>query len=361
MSSQLNSNQIAQILAQAQEQGIDLSNPQAISAFSNNLVAKPAKVKRDYQIPADESRCLARVWGKGTGLDQCSKSRNQKDGECDYCTLHQKEANQSVTPCQYDEQGNKFGLFCGRIDEDIPYLNADGLIAIRWNNDAIKSAIASLEGTAVNSKAALYTNEWYTFNKTKRIPTVKRVRKAPKAVKVAVEVAAPKSKGNGKKAGKKAKDPNAPVRATNAYMCWLAQSRADIKANVLQEFIANNPESTPEQQKAAVSIGKVGAAAGSIWKTMSDEDKAPWKALEEKDKARYARELEAYKSGKALEQIVTEEEPAVAEEEGSGELECEEITVDNTDYLYDAKTGQLYTIDCDPCGFLVDGKVVQEK
>lgn len=42
-------------------------------------------------------------------------------------------------------------------------------------------------------------------------------------------------------------------------------------------------------------IGEIGKELGSLWKTVTDADKAKYTKMAEKDKERYKRELEAYK------------------------------------------------------------------
>ena len=279
--------------------------------------------------------------------------------------MHHKEALESTVPCQFSEDGNrKVGLFMGRIDEPIPYKNELGEIVIIWNTPEMKAIVAEeLKNGASYCKFIKEAG-------FKRVPVVHRVRKSTKPVAEPKAPSQPKpSKAKGKVS--KAKDPNAPVKATNAYMIWLAQSRSDIKAQLASDFLLANPEATPQEQKAAVSIGKIGAAAGSIWKSMSDTDKAPWKALEEKDKARYTLEMEAYKSKSTPEQTTESSVQSPASEAGESpaessteqpeqQLECEEIEINGITYLYDASSGQLYTEDCEPCGIYKDGQIISQ-
>merc|ERR1719389_1395206 len=81
-----------------------------------------------------------------------------------------------------------------------------------------------------------------------------------------------------KKGTKAAKDPNAPKRASSAYMIWVNETRAKIIA---------------EHKLDASKVAEVAKKAGEIWGTMTDAQKAPFAAKAEKDKARYAQEMAA--------------------------------------------------------------------
>lgn len=366
MSAQLNSTQIAQILAQVNQAGIDLSNPQAITDFASSLTEVKPKATRVYKLPTDSNRCVARVWSTGSGLDQCSKPRNSKVDGCEYCIMHHKEALESTIPCQFSEDGNrKVGLFMGRIDEPIPYKNLAGEIVIIWNTPEMKATVAEeLKNGASYCKFIKEAG-------FKRVPVVHRVRKSTKPVAEPKAPTQPKaSKAKGKVS--KAKDPNAPKKAQNAYMFYIAAKRDELKAQLLADFILANPNSTPEEQKKSNSIARVAELAGSNWKNLSDSDKQPWKALEEADKARYTLEMEAYKSNSTPEQTTqssTQSSPqsstqSPANEAGKSsneqpeqQLECEEIEINGITYLYDASSGQLFTEDCEPCGIYKDGQI----
>lgn len=89
-----------------------------------------------------ENRCMARVWGNGSGCDQCRCAR--KDG--DYCARHAKQAAICEQPCMLDDNGKKLGLFCGRIDQfqegtTLPPFAVGGQIRIEWNSPEFKVAL----------------------------------------------------------------------------------------------------------------------------------------------------------------------------------------------------------------------------
>eukprot|EP00619_Florenciella_sp_RCC1007_P007257 CAMPEP_0205904098 /NCGR_PEP_ID=MMETSP1325-20131115/515_1 /ASSEMBLY_ACC=CAM_ASM_000708 /TAXON_ID=236786 /ORGANISM="Florenciella sp., Strain RCC1007" /LENGTH=197 /DNA_ID=CAMNT_0053269827 /DNA_START=19 /DNA_END=612 /DNA_ORIENTATION=- len=86
----------------------------------------------------------------------------------------------------------------------------------------------------------------------------------------------PEGQGKGKKQ-KKAKDPNAPKRATTAYFFFLAEERPRTKAEV-----------------PGISVTELSKVVGAKWKQLSEEQKAPYEAKAEADKARYAAEKAQY-------------------------------------------------------------------
>lgn len=87
------------------------------------------------RTPAVECvRCLARIWMGDAGIGhgrQCSKKR--VDG-VDFCKSHNKAHLICPTPCSYNEQGKPYGMFYGRIDEEVPITSPDGTtIVLKWN------------------------------------------------------------------------------------------------------------------------------------------------------------------------------------------------------------------------------------
>ena len=113
-------------------------------------VAKPKRKSggkpRKPKVPVTaENRCMARVWGDGSGSNQCKCAR--ADGS-DYCSRHGKQAAICEIPCQLDDNGKKMGLFCGRIDQfqegtNLAPFMVDGEIRIEWNSLEHKEAIAA--------------------------------------------------------------------------------------------------------------------------------------------------------------------------------------------------------------------------
>ena len=73
------------------------------------------------------TKCLARVWDEQEG-HQCCNSK--KTG--DYCKKHYLKSLETVIPCCFDENGQHFGLFSGRVDQPVPIFDINGKIAILW-------------------------------------------------------------------------------------------------------------------------------------------------------------------------------------------------------------------------------------
>jgi hypothetical protein len=308
---QLNAQQIAQILAEAQKQAIDLSSAEAIQAFTEGLTAKPvAPVRETKVLKPGQIACMARVWSKtgqkpGTGLDSCGKASVEG---CDLCSVHKKQYETCPEPCVRNESG-WVGLYMGRIDESIPYKNPAGEIAIVWNNNA--DVMAQMNADRANGAVHC---KFTTEGGFKKLPSVTRAERKPKAVK-AQETEAPVAvKGKGKK-GKKSAKPSNIKGATNAFMYYSNEKRGEVKAKLLEAFLAENPEADKKAITAATAVGKVAQAIGQLYKELSDEAKETYKQLEVADKLRYKTELEAYNAGKALSEIAEAEAEAEVEEE----------------------------------------------
>lgn len=121
---------------------------------------RKATTRKAPKVISPECRCKARVWGTGSGNDQCRLAA--LDGK-DFCKRHQKKADETVetsdgktlggeTPCIIypwsednnckDVKGKKTGLFFGRIDEDTPIVDEQGVIRIEWNNPEIQELMS---------------------------------------------------------------------------------------------------------------------------------------------------------------------------------------------------------------------------
>lgn len=78
---------------------------------------------------------------------------------------------------------------------------------------------------------------------------------------------------------KKRKDPNAPKRASNAYMVFCKDNRSRLK------------ETRPDLQ-----FGRIGATLGDMWRNMSPEEKKPYEDKAANDRERYKKEMVGYQS-----------------------------------------------------------------
>ena len=94
-----------------------------------HVPAAPKRTRTVKVVEADD-RCMARVWGGGCGA-QCKRAKCEGS---DYCKHHGNKAAVTTEPVQFDEDGNKIGLFWDRIDQPLPIFN-NGQIAVRWTKD----------------------------------------------------------------------------------------------------------------------------------------------------------------------------------------------------------------------------------
>ena len=90
------------------------------------------------------------------------------------------------------------------------------------------------------------------------------------------------TKGKGKaKTKKKKKDPNAPKRATTAFMFYSSKMRPIIK------------EELPDTK-----FTEMGKLIGEKWRELSSEDKKEFEAQADEDKERYSKQMAKYKAKK---------------------------------------------------------------
>ena len=194
----------------------------------------PPKAKRAAKIVAAEDRCIARVWGDGSGKDQCKSAKCEGSKFCKRCARNFEKCSTPMTR----KDGKRFGLYLGTIETPISELIFDatsGEIAMAWKNDESRAIVAQAlaDGTSWHPS----TREYKSANRVKSDKP-----KAPRK--------------------KKAKAPKAK-RTPNAYMLFLNENRQAIK----DEIIAAGGEA---------KVAAVAKAAGAKWKEMSTEDKEPF-------------------------------------------------------------------------------------
>jgi hypothetical protein len=204
--------------------------------------------KRVLKPAADEVRCCARTYDDGVA-SQCPFKRAK---DVDFCTRHNKMAIECSKPLQFDEKGKHIGLFFGRVDEPLSYIDDDNKICVLWTelSDDIQSKVDA--------------GMMYHPHCVK--PKASKGSKASKETKVK----APKP------------DAKPSLRTKNAYMFFLNAKREEIKT----ELQATNPK---------VSVTDVTKKASEIWKALSDEEKAPFNTLahDAKEKAKEAINIDA--------------------------------------------------------------------
>ena len=220
--------QLAAAMAQVQQQVAALDVP-----------AAPKRTRTVKVVEADD-RCMARVWGGGCGT-QCKSAKCEGSDYCKRCT---KLAAVTTEPVQYSEDGEHIGLFWGRIDQPKPIFN-DGQIAVCWPDDESKAIVA----------AALKEGKTYhpfsgEAKKKNRKPSsgTKKPRKGKKATK--------KNIASGVK------------RAKNAYMFFLGEKRAEVRAQLVEE-----------SEDGKVAVSEVAKRVGALWKAMDETAKAPYTAM----------------------------------------------------------------------------------
>ena len=80
------------------------------------------------------------------------------------------------------------------------------------------------------------------------------------------------------KAKKKKKDPNAPKRATTAFMFYSNKMRPIIK-----------------KEKPDIKFTEMGKLIGEKWRGLSSDDKKEFEVMADEDKERYNKEMTKYK------------------------------------------------------------------
>ncbi|ANB14574.1 Nhp6bp [Sugiyamaella lignohabitans] len=117
------------------------------------------------------------------------------------------------------------------------------------------------------------------------LPAVRPLALATSAVSMRTPglIANAHSKASGDdKVKRKKKDPNAPKRASSAYMFFVKANR--------DEVLSENP---------GITFGETGRALGKKWNNLSSAEKAPYEEKANEDKIRYQEAKAAYDASKA--------------------------------------------------------------
>ena len=273
--------------------GVEATEPLAEEA----LPKKRGAPKGPRTAPAPECRCMARVWGDGTGT-QCMSRRKTEHGE--FCATHGKAAAITCQPCEFGEDGKKTGLFLGRVDQARPTHNAEGERCVIWDdedqsilpNEAEPATFLGEVGggwslhSSEGKKAATLLKRWNAKKakadqvaareaekllkaSAKKTEMAKKesAKVAEKAQKSAAKKAQKAQKANAKKLLKKTlpKKPKAP----SAFFNWL---NAPGTRDVITAHLAKMPART-----TVVRQSEVTSMAGQMWKLLADDAKAQWK------------------------------------------------------------------------------------
>ena len=216
------------------------------------------------EVPA-ECRCMARVWGDGTGL-QCKSRRNNDHG--DYCATHGKLATISCIPCQFDGDGKKRGLFMGRIDMDRPTHNADGKRCIIWDDED-----QTILPKAGSPETFLGSNDWHPMTaEAKKAASLAKRWQTKQEKEGAKELkAAERAEKKAEKAAKKAADAAKPkTKKANPYFLWLNTSGV---RDCITTALAQQPG-----RLTVVKAAEVTKMAGLMWGSMDPVSKTHWMA-----------------------------------------------------------------------------------
>ena len=230
-----------------------LSIAAQVLGSADNPVSKRTQRTRKEVTP--ECRCCARIWGSGSGNDQCAKARMPGS---DYCKAHAAKVAQAGNndPCQLSDTGKRIGLFTGDIRHPIPCKDSKGLWVITWNNQKLQEQMAQ-------------EKENGTFQYHPWAPNSGDLALAKKA-------SAPKKPRQPKASKKQQHTSTRKPRGKNAYMFFLADKRAAIKEQILK---AHQDDATFK-----ITVAHIAKEAGLQWKQLSPEQKAPFEAMATKDK-----------------------------------------------------------------------------
>mgnify|MGYP001199246572 CR=1 FL=1 len=275
----------AQMAAMAEKLGVPMDQLQSMATSLQSLGGgAQKKAKRVHKEVAQEDRCMARVWGKtGCGTCQCSKAKVGGD----YCKQHAKQAMVTEEPCQSDGNGNRMGLWCGRIDQELKGQGKDGKWQIIWNNEAMQKLMEEERAAGT-----------FVFGDVEQKKHTKSTSSKPRVPKAKKE--------------KKGKAPK-PKRGTTAYFFYLSAHREAIKAEIKAAADGGDAEAQAKLHKSGtVKVAEVTKVAGARWKALSGEEKAPFETMAAEDKAKKLSEFESTTVAEEKSATVTAATPPTA-------------------------------------------------
>lgn len=107
-----------------------------------------------------------------------------------------------------------------------------------------------------------------------------------------------RSLNQSRKQKKKRRDPNAPKRASNAYMIFCKERRAKLK-----------------EERPDLPFGKIGAKLGEMWRALPPEEKRPYENMASNDRDRHKKEMGHYRASTYHQSV----ENMKRREDGSGD------------------------------------------
>jgi hypothetical protein len=152
---------------------------QAAIAFSQSNQIPTPTVQKPRNLP--ECRCEARIWGTGSGKDQCKRAVVTNG----LCKEHAAKAAEGETPCIFRD-GRCIGLFFGRIsvgqegEEQLPPYKADGEWRIEWKDPEVRKRV---------QEQGLPVWDWKAVRKanSKRSTKQKTTQKTAQTLQAAIE------------------------------------------------------------------------------------------------------------------------------------------------------------------------------
>tara|TARA_B100001093_G_scaffold135839_1_gene128360 strand:+ start:3431 stop:4015 length:585 start_codon:yes stop_codon:yes gene_type:complete len=109
-------------------------------ALSNFKERKKVIKNNEKKITPINERCIARVWGDGSGLKaeiidgviiSYSQCKNKKIETGNFCKSCQKKSEINLNPLDKEKKGLRFGT----INDDIPYKNSENKIEVVWEKN----------------------------------------------------------------------------------------------------------------------------------------------------------------------------------------------------------------------------------
>ena len=169
----------SEVLGLAAQYKLDESEVLGLAATMVSEVKVKAEKKVVERKEVDEEkRCMARVWGPGAGK-QCTRAHGEG---VEYCSLHNKQALETECACSFNDAGEKFGLFCGRIDRELAIFDSNGDVVIIWNDESAKKAVAeALAGGKTYNKNTAEGKKALGIKPTPKVKVAETVVKAKKA------------------------------------------------------------------------------------------------------------------------------------------------------------------------------------
>lgn len=158
-----------------------------------------------------------------------------------------------------------------------------------------------------------------------------------------------------------------PKRAQSGYFLWLNENREKIKNEHFSNYVLKDIVAKDGSKRKEKMVALVTKKAGEIWKDLSDDEKQPFLDKSEELKQEYHIAIQNWK-----ETNHTDEPPKPKkkrgrpaknpkpelEEDTDSVVKVKKIEHDGEDYLFDEKSGDVYNMEQELVGSMVDGTLV---